>query len=97
MARKTLGRRRNTALPKRPALSPYIYRVVIEPDDDRFHAEIPALPGCYSWGYSYQEALKNIKEALELWLEVKKEAGEPIPVENPEIIRNAKITVGVLA
>ena len=59
---------------------PYIYRVVVERDEDRYHAEIPTLPGCYSWGYSYEEALRNIKEALELWLEVKKEAGEPIPV-----------------
>ena len=62
------------------APTPYIYRVIIEPDEDRFHAEVPALPGCYSWGYSYEEAVKNIKEAIELWLEVKKEAGVAIPV-----------------
>ena len=41
-----------------------------------------ALAGCYSWGRTYEEALKNIKEALELWLEVKKEAGEPIPTDD---------------
>ena len=38
----------------------YTYRVIIERDDDRYHAEIPALPGCYSWGYTYEEALTNI-------------------------------------
>ena len=79
-----------------PAPTPYIYRVTVEPDEDRYHAEVPALPGCYSWGYSYEEALKNIKEAIELWLEVKKEAGEPIPIEEPEAIKNAAVTVGVL-
>ena len=76
--------------------TPYIYRVVIEPDDGRYHAEIPTLPGCYSWGRTYEETMQNINEAVELWLEVKKEAGEPIPVEEPETIRNATITVGVL-
>ena len=40
-----------------------------EQDEDCYHAQIPALPGCYSWGYTYEEALKNIKEAAELWLE----------------------------
>ena len=63
----------------------------------RYYAEIPTLPGCHSWGYSYQEALKNIKEALELWLEVNKEAGETIPLEEPRTILDADVTVGVLA
>jgi len=77
-------------------IPPYVYRVVIEPDEDRYYAEIPALPGCYSWGYTYEEAFKNIKEALEVWLEVKKEAGEPIPIEDPQSIRQAALTVGVV-
>jgi len=75
---------------------PYVYRLVIEPDEDKYYAEIPALPGCYSWGHTYQEALKNIKEALELWLAVKLESGEPIPTDAPETIKNAEFTVGVL-
>jgi len=75
---------------------PYVYRLVIEPDEDKYYAEIPALPGCYSWGHTYQEALKNIKEALELWLAVKIESGEPIPNDDPETIKNADFTVGVL-
>ena len=79
-----------------PEPAPYIYRVTVEPDDGRYYAEVPALPGCYSWGHSYEEALKNIKEAIELWLEVKREAGEPIPVEEPQAIKNANLTVGVL-
>ncbi len=77
--------------------TPYVYRLVIEPDEDKYYAEIPALPGCYSWGHTYEEALRNIKEALEVWLAVKKEAGEPIPVERSETIKNADFTIGVLA
>ena len=75
---------------------PYIYRVTIEPDEDRFYAEIPVLPGCYSWGYTYEEALKNIKEAAQAWIETLAEDGEPIPEEDPEVLREAPITLGVV-
>jgi antitoxin HicB len=74
----------------------YIYGLIIEPDDDRFHAEIPALPGCYSWGYTYDEALTNIKEAAELWLETLAEDGEPIPEEDPKVLKEAPITLRVV-
>jgi hypothetical protein len=33
---------------KGKGMKAYVFRVVIEPDEDRYHAEIPALPGCYS-------------------------------------------------
>jgi antitoxin HicB len=74
----------------------YIYGIIIEPDDNRFHAEIPALPGCDSWGYTYDEALTNIKEAAELWLETLAEVGEPIPEEDPKVFKEAPITLGVV-
>ncbi|MBI5220914.1 MAG: type II toxin-antitoxin system HicB family antitoxin [Candidatus Liptonbacteria bacterium] len=76
--------------------TPFVYRVVVEPDGNRYYAEIPALKGCYSWGRTYAEALRNIKEALELWLEVKREDGEPIPIENPRTVRRAPLSIGVL-
>ena len=98
MAKRVSHRKRKAKTAKYVHLhsTPYVYRVVIEPDEDRYYAEIPALPGCYSWGYTYEEAFKNIKEALEVWLEVKKEAGEPIPIEDPQSIRQAALTVGVV-
>lgn len=73
----------------------YIFRVAIEPDEDRFYAKIPALPDCHTWGYTYEEALKNIKEAAELCVETMIEDGEPIPEEDPQSIRKAAITVGL--
>lgn len=75
---------------------PFVYRVVIEPDDDRFYATIPRLPGCYSWGHTFEEALSNVKEALELWIETKRELDEPIEIDDPDTIRNATFTIGVL-
>jgi antitoxin HicB len=77
--------------------SPYVYRVVVEPDEDRFFAEIPALAGCYSWGYTFEEAFENVKEAVEVWLQVKREEGESIPVEGADKIRAARLTVGLMA
>lgn len=45
--------------------------IVIEQDEaGYFTAEVPALPGCLSQGKSREEALANIKEAIEGWLEV---------------------------
>ena len=56
------------------------YRVIIEQDEDGiFIAQVPALPGCISQGKTRREALNNIKEAIELYLESLKPHGEPIP------------------
>lgn len=45
--------------------------VLIEKDEaGYFVIEVPALPGCLSQGKTKEEALKNIREAVEGWLEV---------------------------
>ncbi|HXX82006.1 MAG TPA: type II toxin-antitoxin system HicB family antitoxin [Thermodesulfovibrionales bacterium] len=44
--------------------------VTIQQDEAGYYvAEVPALPGCLSQGKTHQEALANIKEAIEGWLE----------------------------
>ncbi|CAN2039584.1 antitoxin HicB [Candidatus Magnetomoraceae bacterium gMMP-15] len=56
------------------------YRVLIEQDEDGvFIAEVDSLPGCISQGYTRQEALQNIKEAIEVYLESLKFHNEPVP------------------
>ncbi|MCX6695446.1 MAG: type II toxin-antitoxin system HicB family antitoxin [Candidatus Altiarchaeota archaeon] len=51
------------------------YTVILEKDEDgSIIAEIAGLPGCHSYGASKIEALKNIREALQLYLEVEKNA-----------------------
>lgn len=47
-----------------------MFRVYIEPDEDGvFVAQVPSLRGCVSQGQTRQEALSNIREAIELYLE----------------------------
>ena len=56
------------------------YRVIIEEDENgMFVAECPTLPGCISQGKTRQEALKNIKDAIQGYLESLKKHNEPIP------------------
>lgn len=56
------------------------YRVLIEQDEDGvFVAEVPSLPGCISQGGTRAEAVSNIHEAIEGYLESLKAHDEPIP------------------
>ncbi|MBW2065463.1 MAG: type II toxin-antitoxin system HicB family antitoxin [Deltaproteobacteria bacterium] len=56
------------------------YRVIIEQDEEGvFVAEVPSLPGCISQGKTRSEALTNIQEAIEAYLESLKAHNEPIP------------------
>lgn len=49
------------------------FRILIEQDENGvFVASVPAILGCHTQGNTYEESLKNIKEAIELCLEVAK-------------------------
>lgn len=67
----------------------YIFKVVIESDNKEdgtkaYHAFCPVLKGCHSWGYTQKEALANIKEAVEAYVEDLIKAGDPILSEVPQ-------------
>ena len=56
------------------------FKVVLEPGDEGgFTVYVPSLPGCISEGETEQEALANIQEAIELYLESLEAHGDPIP------------------
>ena len=67
----------------------YTFKVVLEKDkwpdepDEKaiWRAYIPALPAAHAWGDTQQEALENLRNAVELILEDMLEQGEPIPEE----------------
>ncbi len=55
-------------------------QVILYPGEDGYWVvECPSLPGCISQGKTRAEALANIKEAIELYIEVLVEDGESIP------------------
>lgn len=58
------------------------YRVIIQPDGKQFHAYVPALSGCHTFGKTIQEAQKNINEAIQLYVESLNALGEPVPVDS---------------
>ena len=58
------------------------YTVILELESDGgCVVSVPALPGCVSQGDSRAEALSNIREAIELYIEDCRDAGDPIPTE----------------
>ncbi len=61
----------------------YHYMVILEREEDGgFHAYCPVLKGCHSQGDTLNEALDNIKEAIEVYLESQRESGEALPMED---------------
>ena len=48
-------------------------------EDKVFVAEVPELSGCMAHGDTQEIALRNINEAIELWIDTAKEFGDPIP------------------
>lgn len=51
-------------------------------EDGYWVAECPSLPGCISQGKTRQEAIQNIKDAIEIYISVLEEDGLPVPEEN---------------
>lgn len=48
-------------------------------DDDCWIADVPDLKPCSAHGDTRQEAIRNIQDAIEGWLEVARDKGFPIP------------------
>jgi predicted RNase H-like HicB family nuclease len=62
------------------------FQVTVDRDEDGFWVtECPSIPGCYSQGDTKAEALKNIREAIRLCLEVRAERGMPLTVETCQV------------
>jgi predicted RNase H-like HicB family nuclease len=48
-------------------------------EDQVFVSEVPQLPGCIAHGESYESALANAKDAIQLWIDTVREFGDPVP------------------
>jgi antitoxin HicB len=72
----------NSAVPLAsiPEELPLKFRILVETDEDgAFVATVPSLPGCVSQGATRAEAVSNVREAIEGYVESLRERGEPIP------------------
>jgi predicted RNase H-like HicB family nuclease len=62
-------------------------QVIIYPGEDGYWvAECPSLPGCISQGRTKEEAIANVKEAIQAYIEALKEDGLTIPEERFETL-----------
>ena len=58
------------------------YTVILEQEPDGgYVVSVPALPGCVSQGDTREDALNNIREAIALYVEDCRDAGDPVPTE----------------
>jgi predicted RNase H-like HicB family nuclease len=58
-------------------------QVILHRDEDGYWVvECPSLPGCATQGKTKAEALANIKEAIEGYIEVLREDGTPVPEDS---------------
>jgi len=68
------------AATKEPDLKTYIFPVELEQEEDgRWSAVVQSLPGCATWGYSKQEALKALQEATQAYIQTLLEQGKQVP------------------
>jgi len=66
------------------------YSVVVhEAEEGGYWVEVPALPGCYSQGETLEDALENVKEAIDLYLEALREEDAAIPKDEEKVFRVA--------
>ena len=78
----------------------YTFKVIVEPDEARWHAYCPALEsqGASTWGHTREEALKHIHEVTQLVVESMIEHGEQLPPETTEQVQvtvEPRVTVNV--
>lgn len=70
-------------------------QVILESDEmGGYTVSCPSLPGCHSQGKTVEEALANIREAIELYIEVLREDGLPIPEDRIENKPTSKSVCG---
>lgn len=58
----------------------YVFHVeFVEEEDGRWSAGVPALPGCATWGNTREDALRNLRDAVEAYVRDMQSAGEVLP------------------
>ena len=79
-------------------MTTYVFKAALQEEEDgRWSAWIDALPGCATWGYTREEALRALQEGTELYIEDMLECGEEIPLEEFDGTQELTVAVTVAA
>jgi len=94
------ARRRGTVEGAGADMKTYSFKVVVEPDDDRWHAYCPALEqyGASTWGNTEEEAFKHIHEVVGMIIRELNEDGIALPEsprEDVEVLPDTRVAVTV--
>lgn len=78
----------------------YTFKVIVEPDEDRWHACCPALHqfGAATWGNTREEAFQHIREVVQMVIAELREDGITIPAgpkEDVEVFSDERVAVTV--
>lgn len=57
----------------------YTYRVIVEPDEGGYHAFVPALPGCHTWGKTIDDAREMVRDAITAYVRSLIADGKSVP------------------
>lgn len=69
------------------------YRILLKPEPEGgYTVNVPALPGCITYGVDLDEAKVNAKEAIEVYIESLKEHGEEIPTDDDVLELNLQLS-----
>lgn len=69
------------------------YTVIIRPGNESgFVATVPALPGCVSQGKNRRETVRNVKEAIEVYIEALIEDGLAVPTESSSEVVDIEVS-----
>ncbi|OGF44453.1 MAG: hypothetical protein A2452_05900 [Candidatus Firestonebacteria bacterium RIFOXYC2_FULL_39_67] len=70
------------------------FKVILEAETDGGYVVVcPAIPGCYSQGDTLEEAMRNIKEAIDLCIEDMKKHNEKLPDTSREFVGSVLVKV----
>jgi len=69
----------------------HTYSLTVERHSDGYLAYFPALPGCQTWGSTFEAAVKHAEEALAGYLDTLMDHGDPIPEEH----NDEQVSLGV--
>jgi len=70
------------------------YKILLKKEPEgQYTVNVPALPGCITYGENVEHAISMAKEAIELYIEELQERGEPIPDDNETLEYSLNVPV----